>query len=275
MKRTRLLIVAGLLAAAGTVMARPPAEIIAELESITAPTYDAERRGDAEYRAEYSKLMQEYNAEKAALIAELYAEDPGHEKITELMPQRWQLLQRTDSDTVLEETKSILSQPLASDELRTEAAYWHANVICNTTRYSPEEALPAIETFMQMAPEDDRAARLILGVASYGTDDPDLQMKIYKRSLQLFPDSPANKYTHGKIRQVESLGQPFELTFTEATSGEEISLQRDLRGKVVVLDFWATWCGPCIAEMPKMKELYAEYSGRGVEFIGISLDQPR
>ena len=49
---------------------------------------------------------------------------------------------------------------------------------------------------------------------------------------------------------------------------------KKLKGKVVVIDFWATWCGPCVGEMPKMKELYAEYRDRGVEFIGVSLDQP-
>ena len=50
---------------------------------------------------------------------------------------------------------------------------------------------------------------------------------------------------------------------------------KGLKGKVVVIDFWATWCGPCVAEMPKMKELYAKYRDQGVEFIGVSLDQPK
>ena len=50
---------------------------------------------------------------------------------------------------------------------------------------------------------------------------------------------------------------------------------KSLKGKVVVIDFWATWCGPCIGELPRMKQLYAEYHDKGVEFIGVSLDAPK
>ncbi|MGD2279165.1 MAG: TlpA disulfide reductase family protein, partial [Candidatus Omnitrophota bacterium] len=45
------------------------------------------------------------------------------------------------------------------------------------------------------------------------------------------------------------------------------------RGKVVILDFWATWCPPCTAEIPHFVELYKEYRERGLEIVGVALDR--
>ena len=47
----------------------------------------------------------------------------------------------------------------------------------------------------------------------------------------------------------------------------------DLKGKVVLVDFWATWCKPCLETMPRLQQLYSAYSDKGVEILGVSIDE--
>lgn len=46
----------------------------------------------------------------------------------------------------------------------------------------------------------------------------------------------------------------------------------DFRGKYVFLDIWATWCGPCLAQVPFLKEVEKKYQGKNIQFVGISID---
>ena len=58
------------------------------------------------------------------------------------------------------------------------------------------------------------------------------------------------------------------------SSGQNIRL-RELRGHVVMINFWATWCGPCRDEMPKLEQLYRQYLGAGFTVIGVNIDDNR
>jgi thiol-disulfide isomerase/thioredoxin len=67
-------------------------------------------------------------------------------------------------------------------------------------------------------------------------------------------------------------GAKFASFSAKDMSGKKVEFPDDFKGKVVLIDFWATWCGPCIAEMPHVVEVYEKYHGEGLEVIGITLD---
>ena len=90
----------------------------------------------------------------------------------------------------------------------------------------------------------------------------------------VFPGQVAQITAQTATMRTFAVGAEAPLFSGPTPEGEEISLE-SLRGKVVLIDFWASWCGPCRRENPNVVKLYNEYKAKGFEILAVSLDRTK
>ncbi len=117
-------------------------------------------------------------------------------------------------------------------------------------------------------------------------DEPEKAIPLFKQLKADFPSSPLAKEVDGAVKQLEEQLETEKVARAlkpgvifpafpadlKDLAGQPLSLDK-FKGKVVLVDFWATWCGPCIDELPNVIATYKKHHAEGFEIVGVSLDR--
>jgi len=138
-------------------------------------------------------------------------------------------------------------------------------------RKSPFYALRIAETYLTFNDKENALTWLEESVYNRGFN----QLKLLEgEPFTALKENDRFKSVMVAIKKKSGLGKPAKNFDIPLLDGKTLTLT-ELRGKVVLLDFWAVWCSPCVKEIKKMKRYYPELREKGLEIIGVSLDKDK
>lgn len=128
---------------------------------------------------------------------------------------------------------------------------------------------------LKISGKHEKALKLLLHLEETEKENP-FRTSIFREIAMIHEEvgnaELADAYYNKADSRLAMIGKPAPDFSVTDVDGNTISL-KDFRGKVLLLDFWSTTCGPCIGEMPNVRKVYDEFNAMGFEVIGISLDE--
>jgi thiol-disulfide isomerase/thioredoxin len=172
---------------------------------------------------------------------------------------------------------AIMKDPDAPAEIRSEAAFTRVMTYISELSFGEGAYINFYReaaAFMAKNTDPKEASRMKMIELHVIAQDPSPRGDDMLKPLVSDADEKVAKVATDLANKRSTIAglrtKPVDLAFT-AADGQEVDLAK-MRGKVILVDFWASWCGPCLAEMPNVVAIYKKLHDQGFEVIGISLD---
>lgn len=263
-----------------------PEQLLAFVEGLLPPKQQPKSR---EEMMSYFRGVSALGVEATGkVLAQVKEDDPLYEKAARLKLSSLSNLSRLGEEGAAE-TLATFAEQLATSQVKSLAVEGKRMLIVADAQkmFASEDFSGAGAVITKTAellaadPGDLQTAGLAMQLAGAleQSGDSTVAVTAIKTFGPLFAKSDNPKVRElaegfeAKLRLLELPGKPMEITGT-LLDGTPFD-QKKLAGKVILVDFWATWCGPCIAEMPNMLAAYEKYHDKGFEVVGISLDEER
>lgn len=253
-------------------------EMLAAIREVKAPKWDPSFGTDGAKRNEFLTKVAAANQLRRDRILAFAKAFPTHAQTVGLLQRRWREMvpttwppEQSDIDAVFDDIDRVSALIDTRDVLRT-GKFVRAEIKLRLANGNPDLAREAAEEFVGGFPEDLQGAGLLNLAANLETDVAK-KRSVLERIAQGFEHTPAATLATGKILQLDTLGKPFDFRFVDFQTKQLVEAKQ-FKGKVVLVDFWATWSGPCLAERPALKKLLVENKAKGLVIVSMNLDAP-
>lgn len=228
------------------------------------------------YADKAKKARQAVEADRLAALEAFLKKAPASEKQQTLLAMIESAAILEDSDRILALTDDYLKNTASAEEAWTVRQLRFSTLVAagRTDQVKAEWEKGSEKIDMEVWQQTFDSAMIVAdGLLEAGRVEDVRALYKSLRSKFSFV-SNLSQVLEPREASLKWLGKPAPAIEGQDMNGNTVTLAQ-YKGKVVLIDFWATWCQPCIMAMPELAEVYKTYRGAGFEIIGISLDQDK